>query len=95
MAATPAGGDAWQFMIPQPSAKHLEEAVWAIENRPTTPESEPPACERDRGWRDTFLQICGDRDIYDAVRDLNANEDYWKKEEAHFHDVRLLGGERS
>ncbi|KAK3621931.1 hypothetical protein LTR56_022518 [Elasticomyces elasticus] len=73
--------DAWRFMKPQPSAKHLQMAMYAIENRPSTPP--PLASECDAYWRDMFLDICGDHDIYDALRELNPDEQYWKKEEAH------------
>ncbi|KAK4896038.1 hypothetical protein LTR27_005894 [Elasticomyces elasticus] len=73
--------DVWLFMKPQPSAKHLQMAMYAIENRPSTPP--PLASECDAHWRETLLGICGDHEIYDALRDLNPDEQYWRKEEAH------------
>ncbi|KAK6364930.1 hypothetical protein LTR81_028065, partial [Elasticomyces elasticus] len=65
------------------SADALTHALVALDRQPP-PDAAPLAGERDAHFRNCFVHVCSNGDVYDAVRSLIADQTYWAKEEAHF-----------
>ncbi|KAK5709213.1 hypothetical protein LTR17_019986 [Elasticomyces elasticus] len=68
------------------SAEALTHALVALDRQPP-PDVAPLAGERDAHFRNCFVHVCSNGDVYDAVRGLIADQTYWAKEEAHFEVI--------